>query len=293
MKKILLGKNKKNNKEKLIVNCLKYIKAFVLFGLLFVIIMPFVKILIDSIKGSSDTEVNLVYWIPANPTFSRIRSAFINAIFNQTYLNTFVLCLITSNIQVIMCGLFGYTFALLKFKGSNILFAITMFVLFVPRESMDVARTLFMTEYPFLGIYLMKSKSSIFLMTLFGMGYFSPIFIFLFRQYFKSVSLEIKEQAYIDGASVIKTFTRIMLPNAKGAIITTFIMTFVYTYNDSYFPSLFNFSTNNYPVLSMGLINRRYANINTTALVIIVPLLIIYVLIQKFFIDSIEKSILC
>ncbi|MDD3171553.1 MAG: ABC transporter permease subunit, partial [Bacilli bacterium] len=169
---------------------------------------------------------------------------------------------------------------------------VIMFILVVPRETLEVSRTLFMANYSFFNVYLMQSKNSIYLMTLFGMGNFSPIFIYIFRQYFKSISKDIEEQANIDGAGIFRTFWRIMLPNAKGAILTVGLFSFIWTYNDSYYPSLFNFSTNSFELLSTKLANGRYSNINTTALLIIIPLLLIYVVTQKYFIEAIERSVI-
>lgn len=280
-------------RDKIIKYCLKFLRAMIIFGLLFIILLPFLEIFINSIKSSSDSANPNVYWIPENPTFRRIISTYRQLIANNAFYNSLTISFITAILQIITTSCAGYAFAKLKFKGSNIIFWIVIFSLFIPMESLNTARTLFYTFHSFLGIKLIGSRYSIYIMTFFGMGYLSPIFIYIFRQYFKNLDNDILEQAQIDGANNIKTFFKIMLPNAKGGIITCGVLTFVWTYNDTYFPTFYNFSNNDIYLLSTSLSNGRYRNPSTSALMMIIPLLIIYIFINKYLIDSIQKTAIC
>lgn len=280
-------------KEKIIIFFLKALRAFILFGLMFVILLPFLEVFINSIKSSSDKVTPNVYWIPENPTLNNIISTYRQLTSQNAFFNSLVLSATTAICQVISCSIYGYAFGKLKFKGSSIFFWIIIFSLFIPMQSLNTARTLFYSNTYFFGLKLIGSKYSIFLMTLFGMGYLSPIFIYIFRQYFKSIPNDILEQAQIDGAGVLRSFWQIMLPNARGAIVTTGIITFVWTYNDYYFPALFNFSNNNIVLLSTKLSSGRFRNPSTIALMMIIPLLIVYIILQKHLIDSIKKTAIC
>lgn len=264
-----------------------------IFGLLFIILLPFFEIFINSIKTSSDLTNPYVYWIPEHPTFKRIISTYRQLTANNAFYNSLVISFITAIFQIFSTALAGYSFAKLKFKGNNIIFWIVVCSLFIPFESLNTARTLFYTFHPLFGIKLIGSRYSIYIMTIFGMGYFSPIFIYIFRQYFKNISNDILEQAQIDGANNFQTFLKIVLPSAKGGVLTCGILTFVWTYNDTYFPSFYNFSNNKIYLLSTNLSVGRYRNPSTSALMMIIPLLIIYICINKYLIDSIQKTAIC
>lgn len=283
----------KVKKEKIIIYFLNFLRSFVLFGLMFIIILPFFEVFINSIKSTSDRLTPNIYWIPENPTLNNIISTYRQLTSQNAFFNSIVLSITTAFCQVISCSFYGYAFSKLKFKGSNVFFWIIIFSLFIPIQSLNTARTLFYSNNYFFGLKLIGSKYSIFLMTLFGMGYLSPIFIYIFRQYFRSLPNDILEQAQIDGAGIVKSFWKIMLPNARGAIVTTGIITFVWTYNDYYYPSLFNFSNNDIILLSSKLSGGRFRNPSTTALMMIIPLLIVYIILQKQLIDSIKKTAIC
>jgi len=282
---------KENRKIKKLLEIGKILRTFLLIGTVFVIIMPFVRILVDALKSSADLSNPLVYWIPEDLTLRRIRSIYYQLLRENAFYNSFLFSIVTALIQVIVCAIYGYTFSKLKFKGSNLLFWLIMFSLVVPRETLKVSSTLFFNFYPFLGIDLLHSLYGIYIKTLFGMGFYSPIFIYVFRQYFKGIPVELEEQAQLDGAGVIQTFWRVMLPNVKGAVMTVGIFTFVLTYNDSYYPMMFNFDMQNFELLSTKLVTGRYANVNAVALLIILPLLVLYIITQNIFIRGIENTV--
>jgi multiple sugar transport system permease protein len=151
-----------------------------------------------------------------------------------------------------------------------------------------------------------------------GMGIRSGIFIYIFRQFFRGLPKELEESAQLDGASVFRTFWNIMLPNARGALVTVGLFAFVWQWNDSYYASLFNVANmETFPLLTMQLINAAegveralfYAggldligqNIwdnplflalisNVSALLMMLPLLIMYLFVQKQFVESIERT---
>ena len=281
------------NKQKIILYFFKILRFIIIFGLIFIILLPFLEIFITSIKSPSDLSDPTIYWIPQNPTFKNIISTYRQLTAHNAFYNSLMISFLTAVIQVIITAMAGYSFAKLKFKGNNIIFLLIMLTIFIPIESLNTSRLLFFTFHPLFGIKIIGSRYSIYIMTLLGMGYHSPIFIYIFRQYFRSISNDIFEQAQIDGANNFKVFYKIMLPNARGAILTTGILTFVWTYNDYYFPSLFNFSNSNIYLLSTRLAGGRYRNPSVSALMMIIPLLIIYMFINKYLLDSIQKTAIC
>jgi multiple sugar transport system permease protein len=153
---------------------------------------------------------------------------------------------------------------------------------------------------------------------MFGMGLRSSIFIFLFRQFFRNIPVELEESAEIDGAGVIRTFWSVMLPNARGAIITVGLFAFVWQYNDYYFAHLFRYERT-MPLLTTKLaagsgnlsavMVTSFSHLlqdlgdeikddplffglvtNTAALLMMLPLLFAYFFVQRWFVESIERT---
>ena len=282
----------KIRKEKIIPFLLKALRTFVLIGLLFVILLPFYEIFLNAINASGVEKGLHAYWIPTRISFRRIINLWKVLHRENAMYNSLSISLVVSLIQTLMCAIFGYAFARLKFKGSKIIFLIIMLSIFVPFETLHVARVLFFTNNRIFGIKLMGRKYTLYLMALLGAGYRSPLFIYIFRQYFRNIPKDLEEQSLVDGCGIFRSFFKIMLPNAMGGIVTTFLLTFVWTYNDCYYPSLFNFSSNDINLLSTRLMAGRYSNANASALLMIIPLLIIYLFTQKLLIDNIQKSVI-
>lgn len=102
----------------------------------------------------------------------------------------------------------------------------------------------------------MGTVLSIFILSAFGQGIRSAIFIYLFRQFFRNIPAELEESAQVDGAGVIRTFWSVMLPNARGAIVVVALFAFVWQWNDYYFARLFSI-VQSYPVLAARLGKER------------------------------------
>ncbi len=309
-------------------------RTFILFGLCFVILTPIIEKLSYAFRYPGDISNQQVVWIPENWSVLNIEIAFeyltlikdnsfanIPFIYNiSTFANTFILSAVTTVIQVIATAIAGYSFARLKFKGNNIIFFLVLLTLIVPSESLKTARLLYFTNNKFFGISLMANAFSIYIMSAFGMGLRSAIFVYLFRQFFRGVPIELEESAEIDGAGVIRTFWSVMLPNARGAIVTVSIFSFVWQYNDYYWAELFKFHNANVrPVLTTALAssaetfnsvvstsfpslvaelgegiakNSQFYGLvlNTSALLMMLPLIIGYLFAQNLFVESIERT---
>lgn len=295
----------------------KLFRALILIGLSFVILLPIFQKISYAFRSPFDVANPQVIWIPERLSTDVIVLAYHMLNYTTAVQNTILLSTIITFLQIIMAAVAGYAFARLKFKGSNVIFYIVLCTLVVPNESLELARTLFFTYNKFLGITLMKSALSMYIMTIFGMGLRSAIFIFLFRQTFRNIPIELEESAQVDGAGVIRTFWSIMLPNARGAIVTVGLFAFVWQWNDYYFANLFKYTDllatnlgNSFDRIDVALstggkgladalgINNDFKKnplflglmVNTGALLLMLPLLIAYLFVQKLFVESIERT---
>ena len=311
-----------------------FFRTFILVGLCFVILMPIVEKVSFALRAPQDIANKQVVWIPENWSFMNIRVAFsyltlmkdnsyenIAFLYNlSTYVNSLWLSLVTTVIQVISTAIAGYAFARLKFKGSGIIFLLAVLTLIVPSESLATARKLVFFNIPFFGFDLLKNSFAIYIMSAFGMGLRSGIFIYLFRQFFRGIPIELEESAEIDGAGVIRTFWSVMLPNARGAIVTVALFSFVWQYNDLYWAQMYEYHDSNVmPLLTTGLAssadtfnslistsfqslvaelgdgiahNAQFYGLilNTAALLMMLPLIVGYLFVQRLFVESIERT---
>lgn len=311
-----------------------FFRTFILVGLCFVILTPIIEKISYALRSPEDVSNSQVVWIPEHWSFKNIEIAFkyltlmkdkdyvnISFLYNvSTFFNTFLLSGITTLIQVISTAIAGYSFARLKFKGNNILFYLVILTLIVPAESLQTARSLMLNDIPFFGIYLIGNSLAMYIMSAFGMGLRSAIFIYLFKQFFRGVPIELEESAEIDGAGVIRTFWSVMLPNARGAIVTVALFSFVWQYNDYYWAVLYKYhDSNSMPLLTTALassadtfnslivtnfktlvaeLGEGIANnsifygliLNTAALLMMSPIIIAYLFVQRLFVESIERT---
>ncbi len=307
----------------------KLIRGLILIGLCFVILLPIFEKISAALRHPMTISDPQVVFIPSQFSIVNFQIAWellgvwdtsaTSFALTSTLLNTVIVSTVTMLIQIIATAVAGYSFARLKFKGNGILFYAVVFTLVVPNETLHIARYLLLPNTPFFGINLVGNIFSLYILAAFGQGIRSAIFIYLFRQFFKNLPKELEESAQVDGAGVIRTFWSVMLPNARGAIVTVGLFAFVWQWNDYYFANLLSYSTS-FPLLStkLGATERldtiintwraagkevlqgvedvaqdpkfRGLIANTAALLMMLPLLIGYFFVQKQFVESIERT---
>ncbi|MCK9536892.1 MAG: carbohydrate ABC transporter permease, partial [Bacilli bacterium] len=293
------------------------IRTIILIGLIFIILLPIFEKLSYAFRNPMDITDAQVVFIPKKLSTLNFQIAYELLDFKNSLINTVILSMVTTLIQVMASALTGYAFARLRFKGSDLIFYIILFTLVIPNETLHAARFLLFTYTRFFGLKLMGNIFSMYIMAAFGMGIRSAIFIYLFRQFFRGLPIELEESAEVDGAGVFRTFWSVMLPNAQGAIVVVGLFAFVWQWNDYYYASLFQYSDNNFPVLSTKLAggtDRLYTILsgwvsqgkdffkyitdeqvredplfrglvaNTAALLMMLPLLIGYLFVQRRFV---------
>ena len=202
--------------------------------------------------------------------------------------------------QTVVCALTGWGLARFKFKGSKILFAIIIFTFFIPSC---------LIMLPTVRIYAqLKITGTVFayiLPALFGQGFKSAVFILIFYQYFKGIPQAIIEAAEIDGANTFKVFFHIGIPSAKSAILLTVLLSVVWYYNETILASVFFGSA--ISTLPLGIDNFEASfvamhigteggmNINEAiymagTVLNILPLVVLYIFTQRFFIQGVDKA---
>jgi len=284
------------------------VRAVLVSGLCFVILYPIFFKLSMAFKLRSDMMDPSVLWIPKHFTLDNIKFAAETLNYAETFFNSLFISVVTTLLQVASCALAAFGFARLKFKGSGFLFGLVVFTIIVPSQTLMIPTYLnyrFFDLFGLIGLFnggeglnLLDSYWPFILQAATGMGIKSGLFIFIFRQFFRGIPKELEESAYMDGCGVFMTFWRIMLPNAVPAIITVLLFSFVWMWNDSYFVSLL---LTRIKVLSTMLPTMwtatqfedplfAYMIKNTGELLFIAPVLILYMFVQRYFVESVERT---
>ncbi len=289
-------------------NIINILIIVVLVGISYVILSPYIGIVSSSFKSQSDIYNPLVYLIPQAPNLENYKAAWDIMSFTSTLLVTVIYVIVITLIQVIITSLVGYGFARFEFPFSNLLFGCVILTIVVPVESIMVPLYTDMRYFsPFgllgeNGINLLNTYVPMVAMTLTGVGLRSGLFIYIFRQFFKGIPKELEEAALIDGASTFRTYATIMMPNAIPPIVTVSMFSIVWQYNDTFFANMF-MSKFSFISIKVASVAPMFANqgaikdpnfvtvvANAGIVLATIPIILIYLVLQKYFMESIERS---
>lgn len=219
-------------------------------------------------------------------TFTNFGKVFAEVPYLRFAANSFIVAGSITLIQLVTCSTAGYAFARLQFRGKNVLFSIVIGSLMVPIQ---------VTIVP---LFLVMSKIGL-TNTLFALilpAVFSAFGIFLLRQHFLSLPRELEEAAKLDGAGHLRTFFQVMLPLSGPALATLGIITFTYWWNDLLLPLVMinDTGTQTLPV-GLVLLAGRFStgSLGTIAAGItmaIIPVLIVFIIAQRWIVQSIASS---
>lgn len=286
----------------------KIIRFVLIFGFCFIILFPLFLKLSVTFRSKVDIYDPTVLWIPRHFTWENLKIAITTTDYFGALLNTFFVSAGTTLVQLVSCALAAYAFARLKFKGSGIVFGLVIFTIIVPPQTIMIPVYLTYRYFDLFGLVdLLTGKDSVNLIDTFwpflissgtAMGLKNGLYIYIFRQFFRGIPKEIEEAAFVDGAGIFKTFFRIMVPNAVPAVITVLLFSFVWQWNDSYYVSLF---LNQVKVLSTSLMDMgmnlkepdpvyQSMLLSTGVFLTMLPLLIMYLFVQRYFVESVERT---
>lgn len=275
--------------------------GIILIGLGYVVISPLLSVLSDTFKPLSDVYNPLIYLIPEHVTLDNLTWAMETLEYSRSMPLTALYCIGIMALQIMVASFIGYGFARYEFYGSNIVFGLVILTIVIPSQTIMVP--LYMQfRYFFGSINMIDTYWPVILTTLTGVGLRSGLYIFIFRQFYKGLPGAIEEAALIDGAGPFRTYFTVMFPNAKPAIITVMLFSFVWQYNDVFFSGLF--------MKSMGLLPTRIVSLpsllaygleirdpnlvnlvlNAGIFAVIMPLIILYLFLQRYFMEGIERS---
>jgi len=289
------------------------VRLFFLIGLSFVILYPVYMMLVSSFTSKVDMLDSTVFLIPRTLSVYAftVASALLN--YGSSVGLTLFISVTVAALQTLVCMLAGYGFGRFELPFKKTLFAMVLFTVVVPPQLYMSTLYLQFKDFSIFGLFktnLLNSFTPMYLLALTGNGIKNGLFIYIFRQNFRNMPGEIEEAALVDGAGTFKIFSQVMLPNAMASIVTIFLFSFVWQYNDSFYTGLFMTSPNilsiNFNIAyhwdtqmlqTMGIsdvdiFNPVFATTvrSACALLILAPVVAVYLALQKFFVESVERT---
>jgi len=258
---------------------------FVLILLAVFMLVPFAWMASASLQLDKDVFRFPFRWIPTVPRWKNYELIWQRIPFLLFFANTAKLALIITFLQLVTSSLAGYAFARLDFKGRDIIFLGYIGTIAIPWQAYMVPQFIMMRK---LGLYD-THLSIIILQAVSAFG------VFLMRQFLIGIPKELSDAARIDGLGEYGIYARIMLPLSKPALATLTIFTFVGVWNDFMGPLIY-FSSEKLKTIQLGLrmfisqYSAEYSLIMAASLVSLVPVFILFLFMQRYFIEGIAST---
>ena len=279
-----------------------FFRYLILVGLSFIIIYPLIITLLISFMQSSDIYDTAVRFIPKSPTLQNYVDASIFLDYSKTIGISLALNISLCLIEMISCLLVAYGFARFKFPFRNLLFGCVILTLLVPYSIYFAPLYFQFQSYGPFDWNLLTTPLPMFLLSATAVGLKDGLIIYIMRQSFKGYPKELEEAAAVDGAGTFKVFVKIMLPGAVAVFFTCFMFAFVWkwtdpTYSEIFFPNTefiwTKLSTIDMQFELTDLKNDYYYRAilkNTSVVMYILPLLLLFMFTKRFLVESIETT---
>lgn len=295
-----------------------FFKATFLICMCFVVLYPILYMISMSLRTSADLHNPTVIWIPLHFTLENFKDVFELMDYTKVFFNTFAMALLGTALNVAVCACTAYGLARFKFKINKLIFFLCIFTIIVPAQCISTPLYLQFRNFDFLGlgsliglftgsnltVNLLNSYGTMLIPAALGQGLRSGLFIYIFQQFFRGLPRELEDAANVDGCSIPRTFIAVMIPNAKSAIVSCVLFSFVWYWNDYYMTNLFfsdTFSLNSALAALSDTLRSNGLNswedpylivtrMQAGCLLVILPMLIVYIFLQRLFTESIDKT---
>ena len=299
---------------------LALVKYIIIIGICFIILNPIIYKTCLTFMQQQDLYDITVRYIPRHFTLANVMDVFTLIKYKEAGLATLSLSIVQSILQLGSCTLIGYGFARFKFPGRDILFACVILSLIIPPQIIFLPLFLHFRFFDIFGlihaitgikgINLIGTYWPYILTSITGFGFKNGLFIYIMRQFFRNMPNELEEASYVDGLGCFKTFLKIMLPSAVPSMVTVFLFSFVWSWTDVYYASMFLQGKTNLTGMLMALpsnaliyfnpglapneasIDPVFVSMlnNTGSMLVMLPLVLIYIICQKYFVEGVERS---
>lgn len=283
-----------------------------LVGISFIFLYPLLQMLSKSLMGVEDLVDTTISWIPRNFTLGNYATAFEWIHFWEALKDSLQVTLIPTAATIVSSALIGYGFGHYKFPGRKLLMGVMIAMFLIPSVLTYIPTTVLYTDLSIFGIHvrLMDSLKAFWIPALMGNGIRQTIFILIFYHFFHIIPHELYEAAEVDGSGPLRTFFTIAIPMAAPAFLICGLYSFVWYWNETALARMY--FGNDYTTLPMALdsfiamyrsmYSQGRVTLDTVSgiynlgvqysmtLISIVPLLLVYLVSQKWFIEGVDRS---
>lgn len=287
----------------------------------YIILYPLFYMISSSIRTRNSFLDPSIVWITPEVTFEHYKMATQLLNFGSSLVNTIIFELVAAAIQIVSCSVAAYGLARFEFKEKKILIFFMFLLILVPSQMMMLPIVTTYTKLDLFGILglvrnltgidlrpnILNSVWTFYLPAIFGVGIRAGIIIYIYMQFFKGLPKELEEAAWIDGAGPIKTYVRIALPSSGVVIMTVTVFSVIWHWNDYYLSNMYLYADKwplavkldriTEPEAMQALMRVEFgpsapetiAVVMAACLMFIVPVLIMYMILQKQFVKSIDR----
>ncbi|WP_257349013.1 carbohydrate ABC transporter permease [Pseudalkalibacillus decolorationis] len=252
-------------------------------------IYPFIWMISASLKKNFELFNSGLSIIPKEAQWGNYVRAWEEANFSGYFFNTLIITVFTVLIVLILCALTGYALARVDFPGRKVFIFLITATMFIPKGYTIIPIYMIIKNLGLLntlgGVILAESSSA------------HVLFILLFMAYFSKLPKELEESAVMDGAGFLRTFWTIMLPLSKPIIATVAIMQFIWTWNSFFIPLIFTLNKPELRTLAVGMYSFvgehsvDWVGMAAGATISLLPVIIIFIVFQRFFIEGVSGSV--
>ena len=290
-------------------------RLIILLAVSYIIIYPLLYLLSSALKTASAFQDPGVLWIPKVLTSENFKNAIEAMNFKNALFSTLRLEVVSAVIETAACAVTAYGLARFNFPGKKLITVMLVFLIVVPSQMLVIPMTVNFSQLDFFGILkalgtvtgkelrpnILDTSWCFYLPSLFSVGLRSGILIYIYHQFFLGLPKELEEAAWIDGSAPPRTFLCIALPSSTVAVITVFVLSLVWHWNDYYLAVMY--TSENFPLAvslaslpqKLSLLGIWPGNIlNTTGVMagcvmFVTPILLFYLILQRKFIKSIDR----
>ncbi len=284
----------------------------VLIGIIFLILFPFIQKVCTMFLSYDDLSDSTVQYIPKHFSLYTVITTIGIMDYWMTLVRTAFLSVVAAVLQTLSCTLTAYGLARFKFKGRGLVFGCVIMVLLIPPQVVMASLYMNFAHLNPLGLASLFGVGRIdisngilpfILLSATAVAFKNSLYIYMLRQFFRGLPTEIEEAGMIDGSSHMGIFFRLMLPNAVPMMVTIILFAFSWQWTDNYYSQLF-LGHSDYTVITNALIGLRSYGVNiasftnvfrnaiidTGIVLSILPLVIVYIFGQKFFVQGVSQS---
>ncbi|XXM85194.1 carbohydrate ABC transporter permease [Cellulosimicrobium sp. PMB13] len=249
------------------------------------ILLPFFWMVISSLKNNNQVFTIPIQWIPDPVVWQNYLDIWAKSDMTSWLKNTLILSVTVTVLQVLTGSFAAYGFSKMRFRGRDVLFLLYIGTIAVPWQSYMIPQFIMLSD-----VGLSNTLWAIIALQAFG-----AFGVFLMKQYFETIPEELSEAARIDGLSEYGIWRRIMMPLSVPAIASLTLLTFVNTWNDYLGPLIYLRSPDLWTVQLglksfIGQYNAEHALIMTGSVLSVLPIAIIFLLGQRYFVEGVAST---